>query len=137
MKQSIPEHLQPILVTIMATDENVFGNRVLALRKQKGWSQPELGKVVGTSGAIVGRYERGEITPSIEVARKPADAFGVTLDYLVSDKNEVPNILQDKAMLERWQVIDSLVPPERERILSVLDSLVRDAKARQAYRATG
>ena len=83
------------------------------------------------------RYERGEITPSIEVARKLADAFGVTLDYLVSDKNEVPNILQDKVMLERWQAIDSLAPPERERILSVLDSLVRDAKARQAYRATG
>lgn len=137
MKQSISEHLQPILVTIMATDENVFGNRVLALRKQKGWSQPELGKAVGTSGAIVGRYERGEITPSIEVARKLADAFGVTLDYLVSDKNEVPNILQDKAMLERWQAIDTLTPPERERILSVLDSLVRDAKARHAYRATG
>jgi len=137
MKQSISEHLQPILVTIMATDENIFGNRVLTLREQKGWSQPELGKAVGTSGAIIGRYERGEITPSIEVARKLADAFGVTLDYLVSDKNEVPNILQDKVMLERWQAIDSLAPPERERILSVLDSLVRDAKARQAYRATG
>ncbi len=136
MKQSISEHLQPILVTIMATDENVFGNRVLALRKQKGWSQPDLGKAVGTSGAIIGRYERGEITPSIEVARKLADAFGVTLDYLVGDK-DLPNVLQDKAMLERWQAIDTLTPPERERILSVLDSLVRDAKARQAYRATG
>lgn len=136
MKQSISEHLQPILVTIMATDENVFGNWVLALRKQKGWSQPELGKAVGTSGAIVGRYERGEITPSIEVVRKLAEAFGVTLDYLVGDK-DMPNILQDKAMLERWQAIDTLTPPERERILSVLDSLGRDAKARQAYRATG
>lgn len=120
----------------MATDEKVFGNRVLALRKQKGWSQPELGKEIGTSGAIIGRYERGEITPSIEVAKKLADAFGVTLDYLVSDK-KVPNILQDKAMLDRWQVIDTLTPPEQERILSVMDSLVRDAKARQAYRATG
>ena len=136
MKQTISEYLQPILVTIMATDANVFGNRVLALRKQKGWSQPDLGKAVGTSGAIIGRYERGEITPSIEVARKLADAFGVTLDYLVGDK-DLPNVLQDKAMLERWQAIDTLTPPERERILSVLDSLVRDARARQAYRATG
>lgn len=40
-------------------------------------------------------------------------------------------------MLARWQAIGSLAPPERERILSVLDSLVRDAKARQVYRATG
>ena len=76
------------------------------------------------------------MTPSIEMAQKLADAFGVTLDYLVSDK-EIPNILQDQVMLERWQPIDTLAPSERERILSVLDCLVRDAKARQTYRATG
>jgi transcriptional regulator with XRE-family HTH domain len=121
----------------MTTTPEGFAQRLLELRKRKGWSQPELGKKAGTSGPIVGRYERGEMTPSIEMAKKLADAFGVTLDYLVSDKNEVPNILQDKAMLDRWQAIDSLAPPERERILSVLDSLVRDAKARHAYRATG
>ena len=120
----------------MATEETIFASRLLALRKERGWSQPELAKKVGTSGAIIGRYERGEITPSIGVAQKLADVFGVTLDYLVSDK-EVPNILQDKVMLERWKEIDTLTPPERERIVSVLDSLIRDAKARQAYRATG
>jgi transcriptional regulator with XRE-family HTH domain len=131
----ISEYLDDILVTIMATEDTAFGNRLLSLRKKRGWSQPELGKEVGTSGAIIGRYERGEITPSIEVAKKLADAFGVTLDFLVGDKDkEVPNILQDRAMLTRWQEIDALALPERERILSVMDSLVRDAKARQAYR---
>lgn len=117
----------------MTTEDNGFGQRLLALRKQRGWSQPELGKQVGTSGAIIGRYERGEITPSIEVAKKLADAFGVTLDYLVDDK-ELPNILQNQIMLARWREIDALEPAEQERILSVVDSLVRDAKARQAYR---
>lgn len=116
-----------------ATDES-FGRRLLALRKQKGWSQPELGKRLGSSGPIIGRYERGEMTPSIEVAKKLADIFGVTLDYLVDDK-ELPNILQDQSMLARWREIDALDTRERERILSVVDSLVRDAKARQAYQA--
>ena len=46
----------------------------------------------------------------------------------------MPNILQNQAMLTRWKEIDSLETPEQERILSVVDSLVRDAKARQAYR---
>lgn len=117
----------------MAVEDNRFSHRLLALRKQHGWSQPELGKKVGTSGAIIGRYERGEITPSIEVAKKLADAFAVTLDYLVDDK-KLPNILQNQPMLERWQAIDSLAPAEQERILSVMDSLIRDTKARQAYR---
>ena len=117
----------------MTTEDKSFGHRLLALRKQKNWSQPELGKKVGTSGAIIGRYERSEITPSIEVAKKLADTFGVTLDFLVGDK-EVPNILQDQTMLTRWKEIDALEPNEQERILFVVDSLVRDAKARQAYR---
>lgn len=127
------KHLDDILVTVMAAEDKTFGNRLLNLRKERGWSQPELGKQVGTSGAIIGRYERGEITPSIEVAKKLADAFGVTLDFLVGDK-DVPNILNDQTMLVRWQEIDALEPSERDRILSVVDSLVRDAKARQAYR---
>ena len=130
---SIPQDLDDILVTVMAAENKAFGNRLLNLRKEQGWSQPELGKQIGTSGAIIGRYERGEITPSIEVAKKLADAFGVTLDFLVGDK-EVPNILHDQTMLARWQEIDALEHTERDRILSVVDSLVRDAKARQAYR---
>lgn len=127
------QHLNDILVMVMATEDKAFGSRLLNLRKEQGWSQPELGKQIGTSGAIIGRYERDEITPSVEVAKKLADTFGVTLDFLVGDKG-VPNILHDQTMMARWQEIDALEPLERDRILSVVDSLVRDAKARLAYR---
>lgn len=115
------------------SETTLFAKRLHALRKDKDWSQPELGKAIGTSGAIIGRYERGEMTPSIEVARKLADVLGVTLDYLVAEE-EQPHTLQDKGMLERWQLMETLAPEDRERILFVLDSLVRDARARQTYR---
>ncbi len=133
MKYHISQHLSDSLVMVMAEENRVFANRLLALRKQRGWSQPTLAKKVGTSGAIIGRYERGEITPSIGVARKLAEALEVTLDYLVGD-NEL-NGIQDKAMLDRWQSLETLKPDDRERILYVIDSLMRDAKTRQAYHA--
>ncbi|MEE9355901.1 MAG: helix-turn-helix transcriptional regulator [Methylococcaceae bacterium] len=117
----------------MAQTEKAFANRLLALRKQKGWSQPKLAKQIDTSGAIIGRYERGEITPSIGVAQKLAETLEVTLDYLVGD-NEF-NTLQDKTMLNRWQSLETLKPEDKERILYVIDSLMRDAKIRQAYHA--
>lgn len=117
----------------MATKDEVFASRLLAVRKQRGWSQPALGKKVGTSGAIIGRYERGEIAPSIGVARKLAEALDVTLDYLVGE-NELAT-LRDKAMLERWQTLETLPSLDRERIVFVLDSLMRDAKTRQAYQS--
>jgi transcriptional regulator with XRE-family HTH domain len=117
-----------------AEKTSTFGGKILQLRKERGWSQPEVGKLIGTSGAIVGRYERGEITPSIEVARKLADAFGVTVDSLVSER-ELPEILKDKEMLERWKALAEVPDPDRDRILFVIDGLIRDAKARQAYQA--
>jgi len=40
----------------------------------------DLGKKVGTSGDIIGRYERDEITPSAEVAFKLADVIDVSVD---------------------------------------------------------
>ena len=53
-------------------------------RKQKKMTQGDLGKAVGTSGDIIGKYERDEIKPSMDTAAKIAEALGVTLDYLVN-----------------------------------------------------
>lgn len=62
-----------------------FGKRIAYAHKQKKMIQADLDKAIGTSGDIIGKHERGEINPSIEVAAKIADALGVTLDYLVKD----------------------------------------------------
>jgi transcriptional regulator with XRE-family HTH domain len=102
------------------------------MRREKGWSQPELAGLVGTSGAIIGRYERGEMTPSIDVACKLADVFGVTVDSLVNER-ELPELLRDQKMIERWRSLDQLPDDERDRILYVVDGLIRDAQARRAY----
>jgi transcriptional regulator with XRE-family HTH domain len=114
------------------TLDKSFAKRIVELRKEHGWSQPELGKKIGTSGSIIGRYERSEMTPSVEVARKIAEAFGVTLDFLVND-NGLPSALQDRDMIDRWEALSALPRDERIRILFVIDALVRDAKARQTY----
>jgi len=41
-----------------------------------------LAKKVGTSGDIIGRYERDKVTLSLEEASKLADVLDVSLDYL-------------------------------------------------------
>ena len=40
-----------------------LGNTITQERKARGLTRDELAAQVGTSGAIIGRYERGEITP--------------------------------------------------------------------------
>lgn len=116
----------------MSDIQALFAKRLHDMRRDKGWSQPEVGKMIGTSGAIIGRYERGEMTPSIEVAKKLAEAFGVTVDYLVSQDGQ-PALVQDSSMLERIRAINELPQDDREKLLYVVDGLLRDARARRAY----
>lgn len=109
-----------------------IGDKILTLRKNKGWSQQQLARQIGTSGPIIGRYERGEMTPSVEVAKKLADSFGITLDYLVDDTGRLAEI-KDQAMLKRLTQIEQLDQEEKRTIVLVIDSLLRDAKAKKTY----
>jgi len=112
-----------------------ISDRMLNLRKEHGWSQQKLAKQLGTSGPIIGRYERGEMTPSVEMAKKLANIFSVTLDYLVDDTGTLTDI-KDKAILNRIVEIEKLENQDKKTIIHVIDSLLRDAKARKTY-ATG
>ena len=109
-----------------------LGEKILRLRKEKKWSRKELAKMIGTSGPVLGRYERDEITPSVEVAKKLAEAFGVTLDYLVDETGAVAEVT-DREMLNRIKEIAHLDQDDKQTILRVIDSLLRDAKAKKAY----
>ncbi|MFO8010200.1 MAG: helix-turn-helix transcriptional regulator [Dehalococcoidia bacterium] len=93
-----------------------------------------MGKKVDTSGAIVGRYELGRMTPSIEVARKFAKLFGVTLDYLIGEQ-DMPAILKVREMLDRWQNLEELPAEDKDHIIYLVDGLIRDAKARKTYKS--
>ena len=62
-----------------------LGNKIIQLRKQKNWSQDELSTAIGSSRAMIGKYERNENLPSIEMALSMSKAFGVTVDFLLGE----------------------------------------------------
>ncbi|EAY24680.1 helix-turn-helix domain-containing protein [Microscilla marina] len=66
-----------------------FGENVAVERKKKDFSQGELAKQVGITAVTIGRYERDEIKPSIDIATKIANALEVSLDYLVGNSETV------------------------------------------------
>jgi transcriptional regulator with XRE-family HTH domain len=96
-----------------------FGEKITYARKQKKMTQGDLGKAVGTSGDIIGKYERDEIKPSIDTAAKVADALGVTLDYLVKD-GQYQNI--DQEALNRLKLIEKLPKEERSHLFATMDA---------------
>jgi transcriptional regulator with XRE-family HTH domain len=102
-----------------------FGQKVAFCRKEKKMSQAELGKLSGINGDIIGKYERDEMKPSIETARKLADALEVSLDYLVGDRDLK---VLDKKTLQRLEDIAKLPEADRQNIFYTLDNLIKAAK---------
>lgn len=100
------------------------------LRKEKGWSQTDLANESEVSREMISKYERGLAIPSVDAAKKIADAFSVSLDYLVG---EGINASFDKKTLQRLQEIQNMKPDFRTHLFSVIDSVIRDYKTQQAY----
>ena len=101
-----------------------LGQQITTLRKKKGISQADLGKRVETSGDIIGRYERDEVKPSIEVVIRMADALEVSLDYLVGKTD----IELDNSALNRIREVTALPDEDKKHILYALDGLIKYAK---------
>ena len=102
-----------------------FGQKMAFCRKEKKISQAEIGKIAGINSDIVGKYERDEMKPSIETAKKLADALGVSIDYLVSD-TELKML--DKKTLQRLEDIEKLPDQDKQNIFYTLDNLIKAAK---------
>lgn len=65
-----------------------FGDRLRAIRKEKGMSQDEFAKLLGTSKQVLSRYEIGQRIPKITQVQEYAKKLNVSADYLMGDSAE-------------------------------------------------
>ena len=109
-----------------------FGKKIASLRKEQKMSQSELAKTLKTSTSVIGRYERDEMTPSIDAAKKIAKILNTTVGYLLGETKET-NLLSDPDMLKRLNDIAALPDTDKNHILYTIDNLLASVKTRLAY----
>ena len=102
-----------------------FAENLATLRRLKGMSQEELAAAIGVSRQTLSKYETGESLPDIERCRALAEAFGVSLDELVSFEAPEPGVApppRGKHLFgvvkvgERGQIV---IPAEARRIFGL------------------
>lgn len=71
-----------------------FHEKLSELRRARGASQREIAKLIGVTPASLSAYEKGDKTPSLDVAVKIAQEYGVSLDWLCST-GESPTMTGD------------------------------------------
>ena len=74
----------------------IFKEKLLELRKQKGWSQEELGNNLDVSRQTISKWESGQSTPEMEKLVKISEIFEISLDELIIGiKNEVKDSIEE------------------------------------------
>ncbi|MEL6629739.1 MAG: helix-turn-helix transcriptional regulator [Bacteroidota bacterium] len=106
-----------------------FPKRLNEIRTEKKLTREKLGKLIGTSGAIIGMYERGERTPSVEVARRIANTLEVSLDFLVGNTD----LRLDTEVLEKIQEIQQLPQDDRSHLFYLVDNVLQNVRTRRAF----
>lgn len=66
----------------------MFGDILQELRKDKSWTQADLGSELGVSKSAIGSYELGISEPSFDNLVKIADLFNVNIDFLLGHNRE-------------------------------------------------
>lgn len=109
----------------------MFPQRLKELRKKNNLTQSQLGEKMNVSYKTVGSWERGERQPSYETAKKIADYFEVSTDYLLG--KSIPEWASNDDVLDLEEMLNSnvnmayggenLTEEEKQRVKDILTGI--------------
>ena len=70
--------------------EPVLHNRLAVLRMEKGLSRQDLAQALDVNYQTIGYLERGEYNPSLDLAMRAAEFFGVPVEAIFSRRPFTP-----------------------------------------------
>jgi transcriptional regulator with XRE-family HTH domain len=95
-----------------------FGQKLIEARKNKGLSQEQLGKMIDIDKRIISRYETDKTIPSIDVAKKIANALVVSLDYLT--ELDYSLFINDPELTKLLKGYDNLKEDDKNTIKKII-----------------
>jgi len=112
-----------------------LGKRIQEQRKLIGLTQAQLAAKIEVSHTQLTRYESKNVQPPADVLQRLSEIFDISIDYLVNgnQSDKVEQTLKDAELIKNFKQLDQLPEEEKKSILRVLNALIRDFNARQAY----
>ncbi len=103
-----------------------IGARLRALRLERGVSQTELAKLIGTHQTAISQVEVGRRGISLQQIVKVARALKVTHDQILGEGHGVKPIkrLRDGRLLRRLERIETLPATKQRVLLQMIDAFI-------------
>lgn len=109
-----------------------FGKKLRERREAKGYSQSKLAQEAGLHHSIIGRYERDEAKPTIDIVRNIDKVLDATVGYLLGEIEDT-ELFKDSTMSERLKQLSHLPQRDKDCILYTIESLLQNVKAKQVF----
>ena len=74
----------------MPNAEKRIHNRLAVLRAERGMSRIDLARAIGVNHQTVGYLERGDYSPSLELALRLGEVFGLPVEAIFSTQPFAP-----------------------------------------------
>ena len=107
-------------------NENVkyrIGANIAAYRKRDGMTQATLAEKLNYSDKAVSKWERGESIPDVLILMQLSELFGITVNDLVCDPNELPKDSDSKLEKAMTQVSEkALKRKANKNVIQALSS---------------
>ena len=113
------------------------GKRLKALRESIGISQVKMAEAIGSTQSSINRYENGQSTPPVELFRRYADYFDVSLDYIFGrTDNPQGKLYEGKMKIEKvYPEMDKFIEmcfdpssPINERLKETLKQMLKEGQ---------
>jgi transcriptional regulator with XRE-family HTH domain len=106
-----------------------LGMRIARFRKEKGFTQVELGKKIGLSQVLISDYERGRLRPNPETIIKLAQALFVSTDELLGVK-DTPSAGSKISLktIRRLKKIEELPTSQQKALFKTIDTFLKGAE---------
>lgn len=72
----------------------MYGKIIRELREEKGWTQTELAKRIGTTQKNISKYELEFLDLSTELLLKLSQIFSVSTDFILGQENDFGVVIQ-------------------------------------------
>lgn len=114
---------------VTATAEEPFGQRLAGLRKAQGYTQTELGELLGVSQRAMTYYERESQRPPSHLLTRLAEILNVSVDELLGRRpvKDRPTP-RNPRLWRKLREIEKLPPGDRRAVLKILDGLLARQK---------
>lgn len=108
------------------------GEKIRKLRREREWTQEELGERVQIDKRNVSKYETGHLNPSKKTVEKFAEAFGVSPVELLFDAKTEPSLaIEDPELLNLFREVASMPEKSRDAVKTVLSMVVKQNRIQQ------